>query len=478
MDHTITVGPGAEFPVQADGEFVFCKFADRDIRVIIGNSPRTMRAGSKWRPAGGFGAGDVIVQNLDPVNPVAVVLTIGVGDFDDQIIHGEVTVNPGIRNAAGVFVDDTRRDIDLFFSVHKAKPAEYYMGQFIQLGEAYISKITPLPGRDASLAVNNSENEIYLLPHGGGLEILDWPEGRSFGTCGVRDGRIWVLQGGATAGVFFLESLDPWTFETVSRVQVVGVTLPSPYAETTNVAWDPVSGHFFVWAQFGIGVGAEYRLLKIAPNGAVVASVETDSVSVDDTIVVYQGVVHLLRGGIQSSTLDVYSGNLVALSYEDRTLLAAVDTDLGGHPGGLDDSGRWMLIQSGVNGPYGWIVLDDYTVSMTGSASGCDGAVISDFETAPTDARVVVRRDESGRWVASGQVLKALLDFYFGRLFVADDYLSHIYAVRFERANGVINHVVSTGGKPFSLAGVVDDFQNVPFPQRVVITASRDLVTE
>ena len=35
MDHSITVAPGAEFPVQAGGDFVFCKFADRDIRVII-----------------------------------------------------------------------------------------------------------------------------------------------------------------------------------------------------------------------------------------------------------------------------------------------------------------------------------------------------------------------------------------------------------------------------------------------------------
>ena len=206
MDHSITVAPGSEFPVQAAGDFVFCKFADRDIRVIIQNSPRTMRAGSKWRPAGGFEAGDVIVQNPDTVNPVAVVLTIGVGDFDDQIIHGEVTVNPGIRGRDGVFIDDTRSTVRLSAAFGNIKPREYLQGQQIAEVSAETYTHTAMPsvlddgrvltcdddGKNWALYRNwpSADREpLIRLGHGKGVQVgaeLVVPQGESVPGLGDR----------------------------------------------------------------------------------------------------------------------------------------------------------------------------------------------------------------------------------------------------------------------------------------------------
>lgn len=113
------IAAGGVQNVNVGGDYIYLKFADRPVNVVItggrsGGTKVTMEAGDKYRP-GSFQAFEV--ENTDPDNPAQVIFTVGEGDYNRQIIQGEVTVTPGLRKADGSYVPDTRHDITLDVTV-------------------------------------------------------------------------------------------------------------------------------------------------------------------------------------------------------------------------------------------------------------------------------------------------------------------------------------------------------------------------
>ena len=102
--------PGQSETIDTPGDYIYIKTADRPVRVIISQgtgsgSSIIMQAGDKHRP-GPFA--QFTIENPDRQRPAQVVLVVGQGDFNRQIVQGEVVVDPRIKTADGSYVADQR----------------------------------------------------------------------------------------------------------------------------------------------------------------------------------------------------------------------------------------------------------------------------------------------------------------------------------------------------------------------------------
>jgi len=103
---------GVTLPISGvNGDFIYLKFADRPVDIILGNSRVTMEAGDKYRPGQRFQGFEL--ENPDPDNPAQVIFTIGEGDYNRQIVQGQITTTLGIKTGTGEFISDTRKNITL-----------------------------------------------------------------------------------------------------------------------------------------------------------------------------------------------------------------------------------------------------------------------------------------------------------------------------------------------------------------------------
>lgn len=463
MNHAFTVEPGAEFPVMAGGDFVFCNFAAHDIRVIIQDSPRTMRAGSKWRPAGGFVAGDLIVKNPDPVNPVAVVLTIGTGDFDDQIIRGEVTVNPGIRNAAGQFVADNRHTVDLMASLTSRASSDYDLGdpvfEFVVpdsgSGPDHSIYGVEMVGRDeiwVTATTADAEAQTIRIFSRSGRELGQIPMGPIIGGSKPVDG----IEYNPLRDTVFLMNRDAQLTE-ITRGGVVinqvslASQLPNGFAagDATGLAFLPERNELAVVAPID-------NTLRIIDASTLQAAGSFDlgdyadgDVStwrgqwfVSGTGTGFDGLLNPSTGEIVN--VGAQGGNAEAVSVWARENLAVYAND-------LTVTGR---------------VIEPVTFYGRGSVQDmqCGGGLVL---TQPGDAPIraeIYTHLKGSQYVATGEIIRAVLEIWGGAP-VTDDYLDHVFGIEFPA--DAIN--LQTGAETFARAGVRDAF-TVGFPGRVRLT--------
>lgn len=471
MDHSITVEPGSEFPVQAGGDFVFCKFADRDIRVIIQNSPRTMRAGSKWRPAGGFEAGDVIVQNPDPVNPVAVVLTIGVGDFDDQIIRGEVTVNPGIRGRDGVFIDDTRSTVRLSAAFGNITPREYVEGDEIAVVDSPGMAVHPTVLSDGRVLVcdedgndwaewnwqSGTRRELPNLAHGPGVQVgpeLFLPLGDDVPGSGRRI--VLLVYDAATL--------------TLRRRITTGAQW-NGYASAPGVRGVEAlpGGRFAISHDNGGSTPGNRGVSIVDGKGEVVKLIDGFSAAV----IVRNGVMHVYEYYIRDADARFFDAVTLEELTEERSEIPVLGPYVRGAAITVYDT---LIV--GFNVPHNDNVaefaINDVVISASGTVSACAGSGRFKAGQVDTIAELYTQRLENGRVLASGQLLRAVLEIYAGR-YMPSDYLDYIYAVKADNLNGISPRVIDAGGQSFAAAGIADDAAGT-FPQTIEITLREGLL--
>ena len=485
MDHSITVAPGSEFPVQAAGDFVFCKFADRDIRVIIQNSPRTMRAGSKWRPAGGFEAGDVIVQNPDPVNPVAVVLTIGTGDFDDQIIRGDVTVTPVLRTADGTTVPDSRRTIEFMVNVTKSQ----------------------------NVAWENGELKTVLIASGGTVD-----QRQAAAAC-VTDQYLVTASPNNSADTLNYFSLE--TGELLESVNVMDIpepifpNSPTPAGEIKDLAFNRWRGT--VWYLSDVGVAYELvgrgpgiiRAIDVAAMTSYPASEQYHDIWGGLTWI-NESTVAIVNRWIQGSyptgsihIVDIVSGRELRVIEPDERPLGSIEY--------VNETGE-LFVRSGGNqvvavpafGATSGRVVGEAAVSVVANASRREwgtwennasrlelysaadvsyyavgsvrgrecgaGAVLMKPQHMDVESAIFsVPVAETGRVRVSGELIRSILEMYGGGL-PSDDYLDSVYA--FEVPGQGVSQ--GTGGSSFAAAGV-DDYFVIESPAVVRLTVDNRL---
>ena len=469
MNHAFTVEPGAEFPVMAGGDFVFCNFAAHDIRVIIQDSPRVMRAGSKWRPAGGFVAGDLIVKNPDPVNPVAVVLTIGTGDFDDQIIRGEVTVNPGIRGRDGVFIDDTRSTVRLSAAFGNITPREYVEGGEIFGADTSAQSCVPTALDDGRVLTCDTDGENW--------RVFRWPSTEweplprlGHGTGAQVGAELWVPEGQDLPGV---------GKRIVIRVYDAA-TLKHREDRTTEVQWGGTSGNPRVFG-FAELPGNRYAVALTnggaTPSGRGIGVFQPDGSLVRNldgagrALIVRNGVLHLIDDYLRPANIALFDAETLAPLSESNNQLPETNDFVYGACMTVRDT---LLLNGGGLAQVREMAVTNVTISASGTVSACAGSGRFKAGQVDTIAQLYTQRLENGRVLASGQLLRAVLEIYAGR-YMPDDYLDYIYAVKADNLNGISPRVIDAGGQSFAAAGIADDAAGT-FPQTIEITLREGLL--
>ena len=110
QDYSRLVPRNSVVEIPVVGEFVYCKFSDGEIRVVINGKSTGMEAGDERRSGDGTVFRGVNLINDTGVDK-SVIFVIGFGGFNRRIIRGEVSVVPQIRKADGSLVDDTRASV-------------------------------------------------------------------------------------------------------------------------------------------------------------------------------------------------------------------------------------------------------------------------------------------------------------------------------------------------------------------------------
>src|SRR5690554_437705 len=176
QDITKRLQPGQSQPVQVGGDFIFLKFADRPIVVIINGGESSgsrviMEAGDKYRP-GAFQSFEI--ENTDNDNPAQLVMTVGRGDYNRQIVQGEIKSVISLRKADGTLVDDSRAWIE---KAVVFRPDT--MGVGITRGD--LSLTVPFSstrtgewnqGKGDSAITYNNYNDFWLLTKSGSVQKM------------------------------------------------------------------------------------------------------------------------------------------------------------------------------------------------------------------------------------------------------------------------------------------------------------------
>ena len=470
MDHKRVVQPGEDIQIQAAGDFLFLKSATGPVVVSINGDPVTMVAGGKRRPAGGFEGFEV--SNPDASNPVVVVFVVGRGDYNEQIVRGEITINPGIRGADGVFVDDTRSTLALTVAIGNITPQSYTagekMGTLINEGSVFSALVSLDQNRTL---YGNDNGAWYLYDKQSGATQLGSTLGGGSGC--VVGNEVWIGDAiNVTSPIFAIRRYDLATLQWLGDIPTdIGWQAPygkGPYAvindpdnqrlylaitrNANNIA-DSVEGLHAV--DYSGKTVAKYQptgslgtLRSLALRNGVITGYQNDGAH---PIGVWKAGT-LAQLTLADSTMPAFDENINALVLTDR------DTAL------MNNYGHDLVEYS----------VEDITISASGTVSSCAGAGRLKGTTIQTKANVKAERRDNGNIVLSGEVLRAVLEIYAGR-YMPDNYLDYIYAVKAENLNGISPRRITTGGESFLAAGVKDDAWAV-FPQTIEITIREGLL--
>lgn len=490
----ILLAGGHEF-VDAAGDFIFCSFADRPFRIIIDGDPVTVRVGDKLRPEKRFR--NFQIENLDSENPLAVTLVVGEGDYNSQIIQGEITVSPGVRGGDGTFRDDTRTTIEM--DVHPYRTNSVLIGQnerryrIEDFTRFYPNPINAEPyetqpcvgtvgGKLGSqglfivfakgaiadqFGVQSSFSNVWLVDSRLGIVTekrlgYDLVPGSSNGSMCAYNGQLFGVGDASTnadAGAVYNAETGQTIFvpsELSSKICAtpLGILVASDAGadpwwlidEDGNVIQQgtiPAGGRArAVWSEYHQAVASQYgNKVRVFPEWF-------DS---SDT-----GMVEL--GG--SAQLGHLHGHGFALFGE--MVVAPADTV---HEPTVPDESILATQLEDVTAPAG--------VEVVPAGCALDATTWRYYEGGDTDANISVL-GAAPHAVISGELVRYFLERWFnGR--VADDYLDHVFYAEFptpQHAGARMQK--SSGGQTFAAVGIADQFIG-RFPGKVRITIDNGL---
>jgi hypothetical protein len=475
QDYPKRLEAGATQNVNIAGDYVFCKFADRPFTVIMDGSRVTMEAGDKYRNSGGFT--EFEIENTDKVNPIAIVLTIGQGDYNRQIIKGEVAIVPILRNADGTTKPDTRQTISIDLQPANLALTAYTMQQDIisvratenaDPGNVFLSAENTIgvnyftgSSNRHSIDYYDQKTLAYIKTDAYGVannadwnDVTYWP--------GV--GLVMLSYAGFVNRIKLLGGLDPandWT------------TLfnPTPSNEgkaASGMAYDWKNGYLLVLNtggqpsdnQFYEAYDRNFNLVYTRSasrswNGITVNTTTND-------IIMSLSSDLLVLDNATGATIKNLDYTLASFVYFDTNLVVLGDTV-------YFANSRQDNIRA--------FALEDFTTKPTFDAvrPGCElkNTILKTRELPQITADITANELLAGV-VLSGQLIKAALEYYYQRK-APDDYLDHVYHLDYSSdQNGVPVKAINTGNETFKRAEVVDDFSTL-LPGQIVITLDNEL---
>lgn len=487
QDYKRTIPAGGSTRINANGEtYLFCKFTDRDITVDIAGRKVVMRAGSymEFAPLRGENS-QITIYNEDTDNPVSIILTLGVGTYDEKIVRGEITVLPGVRKASGQWVDDTRWDLKAAVTFTDWEPVSFTKKQIL-------STVYSAGNAVRSFGVFPSENAIVYqdsfvvtrrkdLITGADTVLQGAGQDYDFGNYVARcltttidsDGRAWIGGWRKSDGASAFICVD-------SNLQVLAVEdAPDTMVRSTGVAGARIEheGRLFYYiikagtTNVNNGTQNGIAVYEKIGNQFVLKLELPDQFYGYGTGTIQNG---LLVVGYRPAGFDVFYGFYDLNTWES---VAVNESEFFGHGSGgftvtIDRANR-QVWQFGGSDFFEAKALISWTQTGKGVFTTCASGFMFKPEQRRTDAGIVDSDDGAGRVIVRGQIIRAMLDLYLGG-FVADDYLDHVYAVTFDNEGGRAPRTITAGNTTFAGAKIEDNFTAI-FPQSVTITLDNGL---
>lgn len=472
-DIPVLLQPGGGATVRAPGEFLYLKFADREIQAIVtgrdGTQSRVkMVTGDFTAPGGGID--DVELINPDTSTPCAVVITVGDGEFDRKIIQGEVTITPGIRGADGQFVDDTRSTVRLRVAIGNIEPREYVAAEEIarsdpgQSGNGDI--ICPTVMDDMRVLACDGDGKNWKINRA-------WPNGdwEPIANLGLGPGsqigaELWVPDAEDVPGLgkrVVINIYDAATFQ-FRRKLVTAATWGGSGANPAMGNICKLPGDRLALVHLD-NIGTQNKRLSVLDmSGAVLFSHVKNSAR----YAVYRNQrIHLVDNALRASAAVVF----------DASTYQVLPSSEFQFPNNNYFAVGAALSKNGViigHGPLVEYAITDISLTASGSVTSCAGGGFLKSSPIDTQAEIYTQRLDDGRVLMSGEILRAALEIYTGRYMPAN-YLDYVYRVRAENLNGISPRTVDSGGKSFLAAGIPDDASGT-FPQTLEITLREGLL--
>lgn len=454
------LNPGEEQTVQARGDFVYCKVATLPIHVSMDMQVVEMVAGDKLRQPSRFT--DFKIENRSTDTVVFVTLVVGDGDYQSQIIRGEVAVRPRLLTEDGTLREDSRYWLSLFIRPEPGYSPQTY--SYADIVKSWTGLNAPEDGGYGNQAMEwDPVNGVWLLRKGDGTWFeysAEWgflrtqagPANDGFlqGEFALDDGAAYCWYVDGYGKLFYAARTDSGAGTEITS------TNPSGQDFDDEVSIFVVGDYLCLWAA---NTQTIYRVpLVEARSPGVNWKTWLTGLSGSSGNMVYDGRRYLHNVSTQTTRCDTYD-----LQADDPSATAFQSTSVG-----------YIPIAAGYRGGLLYKLKDTDQVDATWPLEGPDTISVKAVAdpAACTNTAGMIRRDDFAFTLAdvsatqgtlgslnvSGEVIRAALALYAGDVDAPADYLDHVYAVR---ANTGIGHGKQSvqANQTFAAAGVADDFR-------------------
>lgn len=471
QDVKLRLAPGETKEIQRPGRFIFCKFSDRQVSIIMDQARIEMEAGDKHVSTDRFKSFQV--QNLDQEREAYLIFVVGDGDFDRMLVQGEISIVPILRNADGTTKPDTRYPLNIQIAPEKLETTAYVEGNLVKK-EAYL-----IPGASSLGTVSSERPRVFAGP--GGYPVVTW-----------------YYNSRADGGWYQVD----WNLNLIdSGSENLVASTPITFSSMSDNGWTPYAGFISCYSNDlyrAVGPDDEKEHLYSATfNINTFCYVpDTDSIILMDsfgekfeeidaqtyarkrvgTCNLYGGMV---RWDWKTGRLYIFGNDTYEVRFSDFALLNTIPTAPTFNTGGVVRGNNIFGTFGSSSDPIEIenVVLYDYVTKpeFVGIRPGCELAQAAMYPQSVPQITAEVEVNQLFTGVElSGEIIKAALEYYFRREAPAD-YLDHVYYASLgnDRA-GVPVKPLSSGNETFARAGITDDF-TVLVPGQVAITIDNEL---
>jgi len=484
QDYSRLVPPNSAVEIPVVGEFVYCKFSDGSIRVVINGKSTLMESGDERRSGGSaVFRGVTLINDTDVIKSVTFV--IGFGGFDRKIVQGEITAQLKIRTLSSEFIDDTRQTYDLDLRTVVGTGLTETAGDII--AERFVdgdwSNITFLQGGvlanpqprffaevDFNKDVHNgvmllcyttsgSDYRLLEIDPVGKTVIKDWGRiiDRGSPVCSTRFGnRIFVGDRASSKGKVYTINAD--------RTETEFCNPPGNPTDITVMGDGTV-----IVATDQTGTGVQYSLSRYNQSGELLSTAFVNGLGSGIHALGHLGG-NLWAGGSTFNPLII-----------DPVTLETINTET--YSGKNEATGTLyfnyaVYVQQKITQKVLFMAIKTITNALVGKATPvCENAWLGPrptrFTGVRTSADITVIDGDKANPTVTGEVLKVIFEWYLGTN-APVDYMDYIHAVEITGSadsDGTTFPAVKiqSQGQTFAAAGIDDSFSQI-FPISATIT--------
>ena len=473
--YTFDLEPGqTKHQTFGEANFIFVDFADRELEVSINGSWQTLRKGTVFKSRTGM-FDQFEIRNPDPASPCRVVMFIGTDEVTNQIVEGEISIEPILRSANGTTKPDTRSPLQINLEPINLVIDAYTRGDLI---ESWTLASEPSP--------YTRERRLFQGPAGTvGIHIN--ADSGDFTTIQLYDQKTlelvdrFVIEATPAGfvqdvvyvnGAYYYIDNGDYIRRASDNAIVVNLAALTGAFGFDGMGYDPINQRFVVLDTQNSTVytvsALDFNLVESWPlDLAKHSNPAADCPRVD----AWTGQYYIAN----NAALYVYSPDgqyLETLNYD--ALVGSINFEYGYVP--FRD---WLFCDNNtIDGTTRYKrALRTYETQPEFQAvrPGCglqDAMVVPDALPQVT-AGISIQKLGNGILV-DGEVIKAALEYYYKRQ-APDDYLDHVY--QFDTSiggDGLPFRMINTGNRTFARSGVADDFQ-IQLPGQISLVVDNEL---